>query len=97
MPIKLPDDVDFSSPGNPLDSHPTWKYTKCPKTGMKAIRETDTLDTFFESSWYQSRFCSPNNNSNMIGEEANHWLPVDIYYWGHRTCSPSSIVCQIFS
>ena len=82
LPIKLPDDVDFSSPGNPLDSHPTWKYTKCPKTGMKAIRETDTLDTFFESSWYQSRFCSPNNNSNMIGEEANHWLPVDIYIGG---------------
>ena len=50
LPIKLPEDIDFSSPGNPLENHPTWKYTKCPKTGMKAIRETDTLDTFFESS-----------------------------------------------
>ena len=49
---------------------------------MKAIRETDTLDTFFESSWYQSRFCSPKDNHNMIGEEANYWLPVDIYIGG---------------
>ena len=46
LPIKLPEDVDLSIPGNPLDNHPTWKYTKCPKTGMNAIRETDTLDTF---------------------------------------------------
>ena len=82
LPIKLPEDIDFSSPGNPLENHPTWKYTKCPKTGMKAIRETDTLDTFFESSWYQSRFCSPKDNHNMIGEEANYWLPVDIYIGG---------------
>ena len=82
LPIKLPDDIDFSSPGNPLENHPTWKYTKCPITGMKAIRETDTLDTFFESSWYQSRFCSPKDNHNMIGEEANYWLPVDIYIGG---------------
>ena len=84
LPIKLPDDVDFSSPGpgNPLENHPTWKYTKCTKTGLKAIRETDTLDTFFESSWYQSRFCSPNDDSSMIGEEANYWLPVDIYIGG---------------
>ena len=82
LPIKLPDDIDFSKGGNPLDNHPTWKYTKCTETGLKAIRETDTLDTFFESSWYQSRFCCPNDNDNMIGPESNYWLPVDIYIGG---------------
>ena len=82
LPIKLPDDIDFSKGGNPLDNHPTWKYTKCNQTGLKAIRETDTLDTFFESSWYQSRFCCPNDNDNMIGPESNYWLPVDIYIGG---------------
>ena len=82
MPIKLPDDVDFSLGGNPLENHPTWKFTTCSKTGLKAIRETDTLDTFFESSWYQSRFCTPNDKNNMIGREANYWLPVDVYIGG---------------
>ena len=82
LPIKLPDDIDFSAGGNPLENHPTWKYTKCSKTGLNAIRETDTLDTFFESSWYQSRFCTPNDDSNMVGEEANYWLPVDVYIGG---------------
>ena len=82
LPIKLPDDIDFSLSGNPLENHPTWKYTKCSETGLKAIRETDTLDTFFESSWYQSRFCSPNDDKNMIGKEADYWLPVDIYIGG---------------
>ena len=82
LPIKLPDDVDFSLGGNPLENHPTWKHTTCSKTGLKAIRETDTLDTFFESSWYQSRFCTPKDNNNMIGGEANYWLPVDVYIGG---------------
>jgi len=82
LPIKLPDDVDFSLGGNPLENHPTWKFTTCSKTGLKAIRETDTLDTFFESSWYQSRFCTPNDSNNMIGREANYWLPVDVYIGG---------------
>jgi len=82
LPIKLPQDVDFSKSGNPLDNHPTWKYTKCAKTGLNAVRETDTLDTFFESSWYQARFCSPNDTDNMIGEDANYWLPVDMYIGG---------------
>ncbi len=82
LPIKLPQDVDFSKNGNPLDNHPTWKYTKCAKTGLNAVRETDTLDTFFESSWYQARFCSPNDTDNMIGEDANYWLPVDMYIGG---------------
>ena len=82
LPIELPDNIDFSKGGNPLENHPTWKYTKCRKTGLKAIRETDTLDTFFESSWYQSRFCSPKDDKKMIGDEANYWLPVDIYIGG---------------
>jgi leucyl-tRNA synthetase len=82
LPIKLPEDIDFSMTGNHLENHPTWKYTKCSKTGLNAVRETDTLDTFFESSWYQSRFCSPNENNKMIGDEANYWLPVDIYIGG---------------
>ena len=82
LPIELPDDVDFSKTGNPLDNHPSWKHTKCKKTGLKALRETDTLDTFFESSWYQSRFCSPDDREQMIGKEADYWMPVDIYVGG---------------
>ena len=83
LPILLPDDVDFSKKeGNPLDSHPTWKYTTCKKTGLKAIRETDTLDTFFDSSWYFMRFVDPNHsdpiNKNLIEE----WCPVHQYVGG---------------
>ena len=83
LPVELPNDIDFGKPGNPLENHPTWKYTKCPETGMKAIRETDTLDTFVDSSWYFLRFCS----SNEIGQpfnidDANYWMPVDQYIGG---------------
>ena len=83
LPVELPKDVDFSKPGNPLENHPTWKYTKCPETGMKAIRETDTLDTFVDSSWYFLRFCSPKANETPFDiDEANYWLPVDQYIGG---------------
>ena len=58
LPVTLPEDIDFTKEGNPLDNHPTWKYIKCPYTGKDAIRETDTFDTFFESSWYYLRSVS---------------------------------------
>jgi leucyl-tRNA synthetase len=83
LPITLPEDIDFSKPGNPLENHPTWKYTKCPETGMKAIRETDTLDTFVDSSWYFLRFCSPLEKNYPFNEEdVNYWMPVDQYIGG---------------
>jgi leucyl-tRNA synthetase len=83
LPITLPKDIDFSKPGNPLENHPTWKYTTCPETGMKAIRETDTLDTFVDSSWYFLRFCSPQEENKPFNiEEINYWMPVDQYIGG---------------
>jgi len=83
LPIKLPKDIDLKKPGNPLANHPTWKYTTCPETGMKAIRETDTLDTFVDSSWYFLRFCSPEKNDRPFDvEEVNYWMPVDQYIGG---------------
>ena len=83
LPVTLPKDIDFNKPGNPLENHPTWKYTKCPETGMKAVRETDTLDTFVDSSWYFLRFCSPQENNKPFNiDEANYWMPVDQYIGG---------------
>ena len=83
LPVELPDDIDLKSKGNPLDSHPTWKITKDKKTGKKAIRETDTLDTFVDSSWYFLRFCSPNHKSSPFDEKKiNYWMPVDQYIGG---------------
>ena len=83
LPVELPNDIDFGKPGNPLENHPTWKYTKCPETGMKAIRETDTLDTFVDSSWYFLRFCSSNEREQPFNiDDANYWMPVDQYIGG---------------
>ena len=83
LPIELPDDIDLNSQGNPLDSHPTWKFTKQKTTGKKAIRETDTLDTFVDSSWYFLRFCSPDHKVSPFDEKKiNHWMPVDQYIGG---------------
>ena len=83
LPVQLPEDVDLSLPGNPLDNHPTWKYTRCPETGMKAIRETDTLDTFVDSAWYFLRFCSPNSSDVPFNDkEMKYWMPVDQYVGG---------------
>ncbi|MBT3697012.1 MAG: leucine--tRNA ligase [Gammaproteobacteria bacterium] len=82
LPIKLPNDIDFSQDGNPLENHPTWKHIKCPYTGKKAIRETDTFDTFFESSWYYLRFLSPGFKDGLVDKSKNNWLPVDQYIGG---------------
>ncbi len=83
LPIKLPDDIDLKSPGNPLDKHPSWKKTKHKKTGKPAIRETDTLDTFVDSSWYFLRFCSPKIKGMPFDKEkVNYWMPVDQYIGG---------------
>ncbi|MDC0937483.1 leucine--tRNA ligase [Pelagibacteraceae bacterium] len=83
LPVVLPDDIDLNSNGNPLDVHPTWKITKQKSTGKKAIRETDTLDTFVDSSWYFLRFCSPDHESSAFDEKKiNYWMPVDQYIGG---------------
>ncbi|SDG24470.1 leucyl-tRNA synthetase [Limimonas halophila] len=82
LPVTLPEDVDLSTPGNPLDRHPTWKHTTCPRCGGEAERETDTFDTFMESSWYFARFCSPQSEVGIDREAARYWLPVDQYIGG---------------
>jgi leucyl-tRNA synthetase len=82
LPVMLPDDVDFNIPGNPLENHPTWKHTICPKCGKPATRETDTLDTFFESSWYFLRYCCPHDSQPVNKDALNKWMPVDRYIGG---------------
>jgi leucyl-tRNA synthetase len=84
LPVLLPSDVDFSNSGNPLDSHPTWKHIKCPVCGASAVRETDTLDTFVDSSWYFLRFCLNNSNSDdlLSHEDIDYWMQVDQYIGG---------------
>ena len=83
LPVELPIDVDFSEPGNPLARHPTWKHVSCPACGGPAERETDTFDTFVESSWYFARFCSPQDDAAGIRRsDADYWLPVDQYIGG---------------
>ena len=82
LPVTLPTDVDLAAPGNPLDNHPTWKDVACPSCAKPARRETDTFDTFFESSWYFARFCSPAADTAFTREAADYWLPVDQYIGG---------------
>ncbi len=83
LPVKLPDDVTFDRPGNPLDRHPTWKHVDCPKCGAAARRETDTFDTFIDSSWYFDRFTSPGLETAPFDRQENeYWMPVDQYIGG---------------
>ncbi|MGE5515503.1 MAG: leucine--tRNA ligase [Bacteroidota bacterium] len=83
LPVRLPEDVTFDKPGNPLAHHPTWKDVACPCCGKPARRETDTFDTFFESSWYFGRYCSPTREDVAFDKaEADYWLPVDQYIGG---------------
>jgi len=82
LPVELPKDVTFDVPGNPLDRHPTWKHVNCPTCAKPARRETDTLDTFVDSSWYFARFTDPKATTPINGAAAAKWLPVDQYIGG---------------
>ncbi len=82
LPVTLPDDVEIGQPGNPLDRHPTWKHVQCPQCGQAAERDTDTFDTFIDSSWYFARFCSPQAEGPVDRDKVDYWLPVDQYIGG---------------
>ncbi len=82
LPVELPYDVTFDIPGNPLDRHPTWRNCTCPSCGAPARRETDTMDTFVDSSWYFARFTSPHATTPTVAEDAAYWMNVDQYIGG---------------
>ena len=82
LPVKLPEDVTFDMPGNPLDRHPTWRDCPCPTCGAPAKRETDTMDTFVDSSWYYARFTSPRAETPTVMADADYWMNVDQYIGG---------------
>ena len=82
LPIVLPKDVSFDKPGNPLDRHDEWRNCKCPLCGLDALRETDTMDTFVDSSWYYARFTAPNSLTPTNEKEVNYWMNVDQYIGG---------------
>lgn len=98
LPVKLPEDVEFLGLGNPLDNHPTWKHVKCPKCNADSLRETDTFDTFFESSWYFMRYCSPQNAERFATkEDIDYWLPVDQYIGGIEHAAMHLLYARFFT
>ena len=82
LPVVLPEDINFDKPGNPLERHEQWKSVSCPKCNRPARRETDTFDTFVDSSWYFARFCSPHSDQPVDKDAASYWMPVDQYIGG---------------
>jgi len=82
LPVTLPEDIEFDRPGNPLDRHPTWKHVPCPICGEPARRETDTMDTFVDSSWYFIRFTAPHADTPTDPKAVRYWMPVDQYIGG---------------
>ena len=82
LPVTLPEDVTFDRPGNPLDRHPSWKHVPCPRCARPARRETDTMDTFVDSSWYFLRFTAPDAKTPTEGNAERYWMPVDQYIGG---------------
>ena len=82
LPVELPEDIEFDRPGNPLDRHPTWAHVACPSCAGPARRETDTMDTFVDSSWYFARFTAPHAEEPTVRSAVDHWLPVDQYIGG---------------
>lgn len=97
LPLTLPKDVEFTGKGNPLENHPTWKYTKCPKCGGDAIRETDTMDTFVDSSWYFLRYPELTKNEPFNSELCEKIFPVDQYIGGIEHATMHLIYCRFFT
>jgi leucyl-tRNA synthetase len=97
LPVKLPEDATFDRPGNPLDHHPTWKHVTCPTCGGKAQRETDTMDTFVDSSWYQFRYCDPTAATPTNKERIARWMPVDQYIGGKEHAVLHLLYARFFS
>lgn len=97
LPVRLPDDVSFDQPGNPLDRHPTWRDCTCPKCGSPARRETDTMDTFVDSSWYFARFTAPHAETPTDMEEAEYWMNVDQYIGGIEHAILHLLYARFFS
>ncbi|MFQ5973648.1 MAG: leucine--tRNA ligase, partial [Alphaproteobacteria bacterium] len=82
LPVELPRDIELGRPGNPLEHHPTWKHVECPTCARPAVRDTDTFDTFMDSSWYFARFCSPHSKDPVDRAAISYWMPVDQYIGG---------------
>ena len=97
LPIALPDDVSFDIPGNPLDRHPTWRKCACPSCGPDALRETDTMDTFVDSSWYFARFTSPRAVTPTDREDLDYWMNVDQYIGGVEHAILHLLYARFFS